>query len=93
MSYTAVAAYFLQSLDVHLDFAFQIAFDHDVVVVDVLTNLVYFLIGQIPNSCIGIDTCISENLVGRNSTDTIDIGKSDFHSFLIWQIYATNTSH
>ena len=81
MTNASVAADFDQSLDIKSNISSEIAF-YAAVVVNILSELGDIILGQISDSCIGIDTGCCENIVGSLTADAEDIGQADFDSFI-----------
>jgi len=88
----AVAVDLDHSLDIHTDFTTEVTLDV-VVVFDFLTELGYFLLGQILGAGIGIDTGYLEDLLGGGSANAVNIGQSDLYALCVRNINACNTSH
>ena len=70
MAHTTVALDLGQTLDVKRDVTAQIAFYHDVVFVDVVTDLSFFISSQILDAGIRVNSGTGENLVGSGLTNT-----------------------
>ena len=92
MTDAAVAVDLDHSLDIHTDFTTEVTLDV-VVVFDFLTELGYFLLGQILGAGIGIDTGYLEDLLGGGSANAVNIGQSDLYALCVRNINACNTSH
>ena len=92
MTHAAVAADLGQALDIKRGLAAQVAL-HDVVVVDALTQLCFFLFGEVFDSGVGVNSGCLENLVCAGSADTVDIGETDLDSLVLGQVNAGYTCH
>ena len=92
MPQAAVAADLGQALDVKRGLTAQVTF-HDVAVVDALTQLGFFLIGEVFYSGVGVDPGCLQYLVCAGSADTIDIGETDLDSLVLGQVNAGYTCH
>ena len=84
MADPTVAVNFAQTLDVQRNIPAQVTFH--MVVVDLLTDLLNFIIGQVTDASVRIDPCILQNFIGAGTTDTENVGQADFHSFVFWYI-------
>jgi hypothetical protein len=89
---TAVAADLSQALDVKAGLAAKVTFD-DVVLVDAITQLCFFLVGEVFNSGVGIDSGHFENLGCACSANTVDISETDLDSLVLGQVNAGYTCH
>jgi hypothetical protein len=92
MPETLVRTDFDLALDVLCDLAPQITFDGQIGV-DVLTDLDDLTVGEIANLGAPIDIEIIENMVSSRVTDTKDVGKTDFNTFVSGKVGSGNTSH
>ena len=93
MAHTTVALNLGQTLDVKRDVTAQVAFHHDVVFVDVVTDLGLFISGQILDAGIRVNSGTGENLVGSGLTDTLNISQTNLDPLLARQINTSNTCH
>ena len=89
---TTVAADLSQALAVKAGLAAKVTFD-DVVLVDAITQLGFFLVGEVFNSGVGIDTSHFENLGCACSANTVDISETDLDSLVLGQVNAGYTCH
>ena len=89
MAHTTVALNLGQTLDVKRDVTAQIAFYHDVVFVDVVTDLSFFISSQILDAGIRVNSGTGENLVGSGLTNTINISQTNLDPLLARQIIIT----
>tara|TARA_Y100000746_G_scaffold230895_1_gene243422 strand:+ start:1302 stop:1748 length:447 start_codon:yes stop_codon:yes gene_type:complete len=64
-----------------------------VVVINEVSDFDNFFIGKIANSCRSADVESFTNIRRTSATDAVDIGQSNFHSFLSGNIYSCNTCH
>ena len=76
----SIATDFHKAFNVEGYFAAKFTFYSDVVI-DIFSQFRNVRFVEIFYSRIGIDARISENLFGSGQTDTVNIGKPDFHSF------------
>jgi hypothetical protein len=88
----AIGSEIHQTLDVHRDFAAQIALDA-VIGVDRLTDLENLLVGEILDSTLWRDAEFRGDLFGLGPADAVNIGKRDFHALVRRDIDARNTCH
>ena len=77
----AIAADFLQTFDIHSDLTSQVTLDH-LCLVDNACDLSDFIICQISDAGIRVDTCLRKDFHGRCSSNAVDIGKTYFHTFV-----------
>jgi hypothetical protein len=84
MPYTAITINCLQTLQVALHFAAEIAFDLQLAVRDRLDNFVDLLRSKILGAQIRIDVGLLENAFGRARADPIDVGQRRFDPFIGW---------
>jgi hypothetical protein len=75
-----VTAEIHQSFDVHGYFCAKFPFDL-IFVIDDLTNAVDFSFGEIVCVGIWIDVKLIQDPVGRGSSDTVNIGQTNFNPF------------
>ncbi len=92
MSKTAVAPDVHQALDVHCDFATQIALDPHLFVDD-LANPVDLVISQIPHARIRVDIRALEQLLAGMEPDAKDIGQRRLDPLIAWKIDSCNSRH
>src|SRR5215469_12697188 len=92
MAQSTVAAEIHQPLDVHRNFAPQIALDH-VVAVDHLAQLQHFLVGQLRHPARFRDRGLFQDLLGFGLANSIDILQRDDDALVGRQIDASDTSH
>ena len=83
MTDTSVASDLLQSLDVKGDFPSQITFYCHCLINNSAQSL-NLIISQISDTCVRINLCFSKNFVCAWSTNSINVGKTDFNTFLSW---------
>ena len=69
--------------NVHGDFRSKLPFYFEFTI-DYLANAVYFSFGKIVCIGIWIDFELVEDPIGNGSSDTIDVGQSDFYPFTSW---------
>ena len=63
------------------------------VVIDVLSQLAYVILGQVANADVGIYAGSSENVFSGLAADTVDVGQADLNPLVSWQVNARNTCH
>src|SRR5699024_5625623 len=93
MAHTTVALDLGQTLDVKRDVAAQVALYHDVVFVDVVADLCFFVSRQILDAGIRVNSGSGENLVGGGLTNTVNISQTNLDPLLARQINTSNTCH
>ena len=93
MAHTTVALDLGQTLDVKRDVTAQVAFHHDVVFVDVVTDLGLFISGQILDAGIRVNSGTGENLVGSGLANAVNISQTNLDPLLARQINTSNTCH
>ena len=62
-------------------------------VVDALTDLCFFLIGEVFHAGVRIDAGHVKNLFCAGSADTINVGQANFNSLVLGQVNAGDTCH
>ena len=82
-----------QALDVQSNVAAQVAFNDDVSLIDVVTDLSLFFQSQVLDAGIGVDTSSCQDLVGSGLTDTVNVGETHLNALLAGQVNAGNTCH
>ena len=92
MAQSAIAADLGQTLDVKRGLTAEVAF-HDVTVVDALTQLGLFFVGQIFDAGVGVDPGRFQDFQCAGSADSVDIGETDFDSLVFRQVNAGYTCH
>ena len=83
MTDTSVASDFLQSLNVEGDFSTKVTFYCHCFINNCAESL-YFVISQISDTCVRINFCLCKDFVCAWSTNTINVGKTDFNTFFSW---------
>ena len=71
----------------------KIAFYHDVVFVDVVTDLSFFISSQILDAGIRVNSGTGENLVGSGLANAVNISQTNLDPLLARQINTSNTCH
>ena len=89
---TAIAADLHQPLDVHGNFAAQVAFDLQVVV-DVVAQLADIILCQILHAGIGVDARGLDDVVGDVAANAVDIRQGDFDALLPGKVDTSNSCH
>ena len=74
----------LQSLQVALEFAPQIAFDFDLVVRNRVDDVVQLLRFQTFRAQIGIDICLLQNPLRCGRPDPVNVRERGFDAFVCW---------
>ena len=83
----------LQPLQVHADFAAQVAFNDVFAILDRVNNLRELLLGQILGADARIDICASEDLVRVGGTDAINVAQGDFDALVGRDFYSNDAGH
>ena len=84
MTDAAIGINRLQTLQISLHVAAEIAFDLDFVVRDRVNDFVQLLRGKILRAQVRIDIGLLENALGRAQADPINVGERRFDAFLRW---------
>src|SRR5919109_1825397 len=92
MPQPAVAAEIHQPLDIHGDFAPQVALDH-VIAVDDLTDLQYFLVGQLRHPAGLRDSDFLHDFIGLSWPNPMDILQCNNHPFVGRYVDAGDAGH
>jgi hypothetical protein len=92
MTQAAIAPDVHQSLDIHRDFAPEVAFYTELFVDDVAQPL-DFIFRQVPHPCVGTYASSLEELLACMQSNTVDIGESYFYALFSREVYAGNTCH
>ena len=92
MTNATVAANFNQTLDVQTDFTAQVTLN-GVAVLDALTQLCCFFLGQILDASIRIDTGLLQNVVRQLPSNAVDIGQSNLYALFTRKVNTGNTCH
>ena len=82
MAHTTVALDLGQALDVKRDVAAQVALYHDVVFVDVVTDLGFLVGSQVLDAGIRVNSGPGENFVGSGLTNTVNISQTNLDPLL-----------
>src|SRR3954451_6591294 len=80
------------ALDVGLHVAAQVALDREVLV-DVVTDLVDLVLGQLRDLGLAVEPEIGRDLLDRGLADAIDIGERDLQPLLAGDVDAGDTCH
>jgi hypothetical protein len=83
----------LQSLQVHADFAPQIAFDDVFPILDRVHDLRKLLFGQVLGSNAGIDVGAGQDILGVAWTNAINVTQGDVDAFVRRNLYSDDASH
>ena len=86
-----VAANIHQTLDVHVALTAQIALNHELGVVDVLTDCIDFVFRKILNTGVNIDVALIADLGGGSAADAVDVGQTDLNTLLARKVDTINT--
>ena len=92
MPQAAIAADLHQALDVHGNFAAQVALYLDVVV-NVVAQLADIILGQILHAGIGIDARMLDDIVGDVAANAVDVRQGDLDSLLPGKVDTSNSCH
>src|SRR6185312_14276407 len=92
MAQAAIAAKIHEALDVHRDFAAQIALDL-IVAVDGFANLQHFSIGKLVDTTLGRNTHLIDDLLGKLFADAVNVLKRDDDTLVGRNVDAGYTSH
>ena len=82
-----------QTLDVQSHVAAQVAFNEDVCLIDVVTDLSLFVQSQILDAGIRVNSGTGENLVGSGLANAVNISQTNLDPLLARQINTSNTCH
>src|SRR5437899_5234573 len=88
----AIAAEVHEPLDVHRDFAAQVAFDL-VVAVDRLADLQHFRVGELVDAAVCRDADLVDDLLGKLLADAVNVLKRDDDALVGRNVDAGYTSH
>jgi hypothetical protein len=91
MTGAAVAAQVHQTLDVHGDFATQIAFHRELG--HAFTQLVHVRVRQILHLCGGIDPGFHADLMRARTANAIDRRERDYGMLMVRDVYPSNPGH
>ncbi len=80
------------ALDVVLDVAAQVTFDGEVLV-DVVTDLVDLVLGQVGDLGVGVEVEIGADLLRRGQADAEDVGERDLQPLFAGDVDAGDTCH
>jgi hypothetical protein len=92
VSKTAIASDIHQSLDVHLDFTPQVAFDNEIALND-FTQASDLGVRQIAHACSRINVYLIEDCGAGRIPNAVDVGQANVDRFVSWNINTGNTSH
>src|SRR5690242_6636826 len=92
MAQSAIAAEDHQPLDVHVDFASQIAFHH-IVTVDDFANLQNLLVGELGDARRVGDVHLVDDLTRLVRPDAVDVLERDDHALVGRQVNTRDTGH
>ena len=91
MTHTAVATQVHQALDIHRDFATQVAF-HDEFA-DFVAQLLELAIVQVLDLLVRRDTRLDTDILRAWTTHAVDRCQADYRVLMIWDVYPCNTCH
>ena len=91
MTHAAVATQVHQTLDVHGQFAAQVAF-HDKLA-DFVAQFLEFVIVQVLDLLVGRDTGCVADLLRTRTANTVDSRQADNGVLMIWDVNPCNTCH
>jgi hypothetical protein len=92
MSNALVRTDFHLATDVLCDISAKVAL-HLQVLIDIDTKTIHFVLGQIPDPGVAVDSSRIENLLTGRATDAIDIGKRNLYALFTRDIDARKTCH
>src|SRR5579875_2446655 len=92
MAQAAIAANFDQPLDVHIDFAAQVALNF-IFAINHLTQTVDLFFSQIPYPRIRVNMRFRQDFAAGRQPNSVDIAQRNFHTLLTWNVNAGNSSH
>ena len=92
MTQAAIAAEVHQALDVHRDFATQVALD-EIVAIDRLADLQDLSVGQLVDAALGGDADLLADLLGLGSANAVDVLQADDDALAGGNVDARDTSH
>src|SRR5215467_418891 len=92
MAHATIAANFNQPLDVHIDFAAQVAFNL-MFAVDHFTQAVDFFFSQVARPRIRVNVRSIKDLAARGKADPIDVRQRNLNAFVAWNVNAGDSSH
>ena len=92
MTQAAIAAEVHQALDVHRDFAAQIALD-EIVAVDRLADLQNLGVGQLVDPALGGNADLLADLLGLVGADAVNVLQTDDDALAGRNVDARDTSH
>ena len=83
MTKTTVTGNIQQTLNAHLHFRTQLAF-HFQLFSNSITNSIQVIIIPLIHFLVTVNTILIKNILSSRRTNTIDIGKTYFASFIFW---------
>jgi hypothetical protein len=92
MTQAAIAPDVHQSLDIHRDFAPEVAFYTELFVDDVAQPL-DFIFRQVPHPCVWAYASSLEELLAGMQSNPVDVGQGYFYAFLPREVNTGNTCH
>jgi hypothetical protein len=92
MPQTTITSQVHQSLDVHLDFAAEIAL-YLVRMIQYLTDFSDIHLGELIRFHVRIQTRLIQNLPSSRSAYTVNVCERNFHALVFWEVDPCNTRH
>lgn len=93
MANAAITFDTLEPLEVHADFAPQVAFDDVLSVLDGVDDLRELLFGQVFGAGAGLNIGVGQDVFGIAGTNAVDIAQSDIDPFVGGNLDADDTCH
>ena len=90
---TTVAFDGLEALEVHADFAAQVALDDVLAVLDGMNNLRELSLGQIFGADAGIDIGFGQDDLGIGGANAVDVAQGNVDALIGWNFNSDDTSH
>ena len=93
MANPAVALDALKTLEIHANFAAQVAFDDVLAILDGVHDLGELLFGQVFGADAGIDVRLGQDVFGIGGPDAVNVAQSNVNALIRGDFDANNTSH
>ena len=82
-----------EALEIHAEFAAEIAFDDVLAVLDGVNDLGHLLFGQVLGADRGVDLGVGQNDVGIGRSDAVDVAERDINALFAGNFNSDNTCH